>query len=377
MTGLVVTGGGALCARGIGFAPIAAAIARAGVAEGHPSSDSREPSTEPFPSGGGHPLADFDARRLLGRKGTAFLDRRSALALVASGQALQDSGLSIDETNANRVGVTLGTTWGSLKSMSDYTRESLLADRPYLVTPANFPNTVMNCAAGQTAIRYGLKGVNATIAGGALAFLQVLAYVANALRCGHADAMLAGAVEECTAHMAWAVHRMEPHGRIDAGEGAAVFVVERSEDARGSGRHIDLELKSVTTSFSPAAGRSGRLSGALADCIRRGLAKSDVRAEQVSFAVTSQSGEDDRDRIETEALSMVFGNAQPERLLIKKIMGECLAATGGLQLAGLLVLHRRDPSRDGRISLFTGWTADGGVGAAIVRGWSRVSSDSG
>src|SRR6185369_14219525 len=139
-------------------------------------------------------------RDLLGRKGTSSFDRRSALAVVACGQAIEASDIRVDDTNRRRIGIVLGTSLGSLKSMNDYTQETLRYDRPYLVEPLLFPNTVMNCAAGQAAIRYGLKGINATVAGCELAFLHALRYSRNAFRCEYADALLIGAVEEFTPH---------------------------------------------------------------------------------------------------------------------------------------------------------------------------------
>src|SRR5207248_2320963 len=83
-------------------------------------------------------------------------------SLGAGERELEDGGLEVDDRGRGRVGVVLGTTVGSLRSMSDYTRETLIEERPYLVSPALFPNTVMNCAAGQSAIRHGLAGINAT-----------------------------------------------------------------------------------------------------------------------------------------------------------------------------------------------------------------------
>lgn len=114
--------------------------------------------TEALPHPQGQALLDFDVRARLGRRGTSFYDRATALAVVACGDALDDSGLTVDDTTRTRIGVVLGTTVGSLKSTSDYTRETLVQDKPYLVNPVLFPNTVMNCAAGQAAIRHGLKG---------------------------------------------------------------------------------------------------------------------------------------------------------------------------------------------------------------------------
>jgi 3-oxoacyl-[acyl-carrier-protein] synthase II len=367
--GLAVTGYGVLSSAGVGPAALAASLARAGRDGPLPGHGLGGLYDEPSPGPSGHALVDFDVRRELARKGTAFFNRCTGLALAACGRALADAGLRVEDANRHRVGVVMGTTLGSLKSMSDYTRDTLVGDRPYLVNPALFPNTVMNCAAGQAAVWYGLKGVNTTVAGGQLAFLAVLRYAARALRCGHADVLLAGAVEEFTPHAAWAAHRAGPAG-VTFGEGAAVFVVERAETARGVGRRPHAEVLSVVTGFSPG----GAQAAALAGCVRRALAEAGVTPPELSLLATAETGCADDDRVEGDALAVALGGAAAERLLVKRAVGDCQAASGALQLAAVLAVHRADPGRDGGAALVTSWTPEGGVGAAVLRAWSRAGS---
>jgi 3-oxoacyl-[acyl-carrier-protein] synthase II len=347
---LEITGCGVLSAAGIGMEALLSALT-ADEPDGAPAGDFSVP--------------DFDVRTFLGRKGTAFLDRSTALALVACGQALEDSGLRIDAGNRERVGVVLGTSVGSLRSMSDYTRETLVEERPYLVNPALFPNTVMNCAAGQSAIRYGLRGINATIAGGRAAFLSVLRYAASAVSRGYADAMLVGAVEELSPHRAWATHLSEPPGVV-AGEGAAVFVLEGADAARGAGRHVDAEVLAVTAGF----GAGGRVEEALRGCVRRALARTDVDTGLVTLVTAGRP----RDAVVVEA-ARALGVAAVERVPVASVLGECHAASCALEVAALLALHRDEPARDGRVSLVAGITPEGGAVTALLRGFSRVGAD--
>jgi 3-oxoacyl-[acyl-carrier-protein] synthase II len=375
MTALSIIGWGALCSSGIGPEALSAALLRSSEPAPNSGVDVTGLYAEALPSPTAHALVDFNVRALLGRKGTTFLDRSSALALVACGQALEDSGLQVDDGNRHRIGVVLGTTWGSLKSMCEYTRETLMEERPYLVNPILFPNTVMNCAAGQAAIRYGLRGVNAALTGGRLAFLNVLRYVDNILRRGYADVLLAGVVEEFTPHTAWATYLTEPApASTTAGEGAVVFVVKRADDNRFAGRHLDAKVLSMITGFSPGGEAGGGMGPALEGCIRRALEKAEVEARDISLIAIGEVTESGPGGIEAAALKAVFGSAQVERICVERAFGECHAASGGLQLAALLERHREAPDRDGYFSLLTGWTRDGGIGAAVVRGWSRVGS---
>ena len=231
---LTITGYAALSRVGDGPAPLPAA---AGVPV--PRGDAATAALYPqqLPAGHATAFAGFDVRGYLGRKGTSFYDRATALAVVACGQALRDAAVLVDEDTRGRVGVVLGTTLGSFKSTSDYSRETLVQERPYLVNPVLFPNTVMNCAAGQAAIRLGLRGINATITGGPLAFLNAVRYAVNAIGQGYVDTMLVGAVEEFTPHRAWAAHLLGGGtAAAPAGEGAAAFVVRAAGSTEDNGQ---------------------------------------------------------------------------------------------------------------------------------------------
>jgi 3-oxoacyl-[acyl-carrier-protein] synthase II len=346
---LAITGCGVLSPAGTGLEALLAALGPDGVPAGRPAAEDLAGAGAP-PA---HQVAGFDVRQHLGRKGTAFLDRATGLALVACGQALEDSGLVVDEHSRSRVGVVLGTAVGSLRSMSDYTRETLIEERPYLVNPALFPNTVMNCASGQSAIRYGLAGINATIAGGELAFLSVLRYVANALRRGYADALLAGAVEELSPHRAWAVH-LADGASAEAGEGAAVLVVEPGAAARAAGRRVDAEVLAVTAGYDPDGGTR-----ALAGCLRRAVAAAGVEAAGVCLAVSERSAP------ELEAVAAEVGLAGVRPFPWQGRLGECQAAAAGLQVATLLALHRAGSG--GGLWAVAGRESDGTVAAAVLR----------
>jgi len=289
------------------------------------------------------------------------------LALVACGAALQDAGITVTDDTRSRIGVVIGTTWGSLKAMSDYTKDSLLEEKPYFVEPARFPNTVMNCAAGQVAIRYGLKGANATIAGGRLAFLNVLDYAGNVVRGEHADTVLAGGVEEFTPHFAWADQLMG--GRCDLpGEAAAMFVVERTETARRAGRRLVAEVLAVASAFAPRASGAGAQASSLAACVRRALSRAVVDAGEIAAVATCDS--ERADGVEMSALGKVFPQALPPVIAPRTRFGSCHAAMGAIQAAALLALTQHGRIESGRPTVITGYTEDGGVGAAVLRAWA-------
>jgi 3-oxoacyl-[acyl-carrier-protein] synthase II len=320
---------------------------------------------EPLPAPAGHALADFDVRQRLGRKGTSSFDRATALAVVCCQEALRAAGLDLDATHRVRVGVALGTSLGSFKSTSDYSRETLVQEKPYLVNPVLFPNTVMNCAAGQVAIRFGLRGVNATIAGGALAFLNALRYAGNVLERGYADVMLAGAVEEFTPHRAWAAELTGATRMVAAGEAAGVFVLSRPEAPAWVGNRATARILAVATGYGPGGDQAGE---ALSGCVRRVLDESGSDAQALSTVYTGEA--DEADRREYDAVVRVLRRL-PARVLTKRLFGECDAASGAVALAAFL------GNSTGGLGLITGRGPDGAVGAAIVEGSADAGIDRG
>jgi 3-oxoacyl-[acyl-carrier-protein] synthase II len=366
MTGLAITGWSALCGAGTGTAPLLEVV-RTG----------RGPAAGPvgalyddaLPADRAHAHLDFSVRESLGRKGTSLFDRWTAFAVLTCDLALRDGQVQLDLMGRDRVGVVLGTTVGGLKSTSDFSRETLVQERPYLVPPSLFPNTVMNCGAGQSAIWFGLTGVNATLAGGKLAFPQVLRYSAVTLRQGRADLLLAGAVEEFTPHTAWLTHLNSP-GTV-AGEGAAVFVLEPVARTRAAGRHLDAEILAVVTAHCPGDHSTAARTRALAGCAATALARAGVEPRQVDLVATGGTG------IEPDAVVAALGRRPATSMAAEEWLGECQAASAGLQLALVLAVHRLDPARDGAVSLLTAHTEDGGVAAWVIRGWCRANRDHG
>ncbi|MEU2610289.1 beta-ketoacyl synthase N-terminal-like domain-containing protein [Micromonospora sp. NPDC007271] len=327
--------------------------------------DAAELTDEPVPDPRAYALAGFRARDHLGRKGTSFLDRRTAFAVLACGQALADSDLVVSDDNRDRIGVVLGTGVGSLQSTSDYSRDTLVQEKPYLVNPILFPNTVLNCAAGQAAIRHGLRGVNATLAGGGMATLAALRYAMTVLGRGRAEALLVGAMEEYTPQMAWAEHAAGSSATTAGGEGGAIFLVEDAAAMRAAGREPVAEILAVDLGHT--GGRS-HLATALADRIRRVLHQAGVAPEDLATVVTSGAA------VEEEALDATVG-PDASRVAIADLAGNCPTAAGALQVAAVLAHHRGEPGHHDCRSLIVASTADGSVGAAVLKGNGRAARD--
>ncbi|HEX2253252.1 MAG TPA: beta-ketoacyl synthase N-terminal-like domain-containing protein, partial [Thermoanaerobaculia bacterium] len=140
-------------------------------------------------------VRDFEPRRYLGDGNLRPLDRTGRLAAAAATLALGDAGWDAEARRGAEVGLALGTMFGSVHTISEFDRRALTAG-PNYAKPMDFANSVINAAAGQTAIWHDLRGVNSTLSGGTTGGLAALAYGAGLVAAGRADAVLAGGADE-------------------------------------------------------------------------------------------------------------------------------------------------------------------------------------
>ncbi|PYQ24167.1 MAG: hypothetical protein DMF81_06330 [Acidobacteria bacterium] len=368
---VAVTGCGVVSPIGIGREEFARAFLE-GKAGLRPVAGDYSP---PLPCARAGQVVDFDATRWLGKKGTRFLDRSTTLAVTAAGLALKDGGLAVEEANSPRVGVVLGTAMGSLKSISDFGRETLLYERPFLVNPMLFPNTVLNSAAGQVAIWLKLRGVNTTVSNGQLSGLTAVSYAGRAIALEYADAILAGGVEELSAQLVWGAHHAGNREFLESareedvypGEGASILLLEELQAARDRARPVIAELLGCESGFygrTRGGGVTAQAQG-LAAWLNRLMRARDVAPEEVG-ALSASCGPEAADSVESLAMDIVFGDRRPARLDVKSLIGECYSAAGAFQCTALLAYLGR-PGCAQRYGLVTSAGKDGAVACALFK----------
>ncbi len=355
---LVITGCGVVSPAGIGLPALAAAASGAEI--GEPDLETIGGEFPPMPLAA---TPDLRVEEYLGKKGVRSLDRTTRLALVACNRALAGLGTPLAAHDRARTGVVIGTSTGSIRSSSEFSRDTLVQEKPYLVLANLFPNSVMNCCAGQIAIWNSLRGVNATIAGGRVSGLAAVRYARNAIAQGHVDCALVGAVEELCAQSAWAWYlsgALAPTAAV--GEGSAVFVVETPDGAAAAGRAPLAELLACEVG---TPGTSGTRRG-LAVCIERALRRSGVSAEAISAVSLSATGLRGLGPAEEDGVRSALGNVPPHQIRTASLVGESFSASGALQIAGLLAAWRTDPAI-GPFALVTSIGHDGNVGCLVMR----------
>lgn len=292
--------------------------------------------------GVGGEVKGFDPKRYLGEGNLRPLDRVARLAASAATGALEQAGITAEERQRRGVGLALGTMFGSVHTISEFDQRALRAG-PIYAKPLDFANSVINAAAGQTAIWHGLPGVNSTISGGTASGLEALAYAADLVRWGRAEALLAGGVDElCFA----SAYGFEQAGYVapkavpyDAnsqgflpGEGAALLVLEAGK----SDRSDSSEILGHGSAYDPTRGADpGSASRAVSSAIRSALADAALDPASIDAVSASGSGRPAGDRAELAGIADVLGAEVPVTA-VKSMLGECLGASGAFQALALI-----------------------------------------
>jgi 3-oxoacyl-[acyl-carrier-protein] synthase II len=291
----------------------------------------------------------------------ATIDKTGQLAIVGAQRALASAdfgGMPPD------LGLVLGTMFSSAHTIGEFDRRAQVSG-PEGASPLDFANTVLNAAAGQTAIRLSLHGVNATIAGGHTSGLQAIAYASDLVAGDRAPALLAGGVEElgiesylgfCRAGLMCGTNGRP--GQVPVpfdtartglalGEGAAFVVIETKATAAARGARILAEVAGHAALTDPDAMHQGYCGReVIAAAIRNALDRSGVGVEDIDAVSAAANGSYAPDEEEGAALAQVFaGRDRPPAITaIKSVLGETLGASGPLQVIAMV-----EAMRDGRL----------------------------
>ncbi|HXL93344.1 MAG TPA: beta-ketoacyl synthase N-terminal-like domain-containing protein [Streptosporangiaceae bacterium] len=299
----------------------------------------------------------FNVTELLGNKGTRTMNRTTGLAVATAGQVLGPG--KPTARAAEGTAFTLGTTTGSAQSMMDFTRQSLVGERPYLVEPALVPYGVMNVAAARCAIWHGLKGPNTTIATGRPAGISALSYARRLLATGRAERALAGAVEEYSVARSWLHHHSRNGNGGPLGEGAAIFVIEPASSA--TRRPLATLL---ATEFRTCV--DGDFGTVIRMAIRAALARGGVSADEV-FLASPSGAPGPAGLAERAALAEAANETAISRVPdLVELIADAGAASAAFQIAAVLSLAAVLPAA-GKPALITSVDPDGAVACALLR----------
>ena len=301
---------------------------------------------------GFNPLDYLDKKEV--KKSDTFIH----YALAATRFALADSGLEIDEGNAERVGVVIGSGIGGLP-LIEATHKTLLEKGPSRVSPFFIPGQIVNLAAGQVSIRYGARGPNTSPATACTTGLHAIGDAFRFIQAGEADAMIAGGAEAVITPLAMAgfcamralSHRNDEPEKAsrpwDAhrdgfvmGEGCGLVILEELEMAKRRGAPIYAEVVGYGMSADAYHISAPHPEGDGAVRVMKiALKDADIPAESIGYINAHGTSTPLGDLSEVRAIKRVFGD-HAYRLAVsstKSATGHLLGAAGGLE-TGILAL---------------------------------------
>jgi 3-oxoacyl-[acyl-carrier-protein] synthase II len=314
---------------------------------------------------------DVDPSPYLSVRDRRRMDRLGVFAVVAAKQALDDAGLEIKPENRARVGVIFGTGVGPMESMEAFVRP-LIDEGLSAASPAIFPNTVYNAAAGLVAIHTGAVGPASTVTTGHAAGAAAIAYSHDLLAEGAADAIVCVAADALTATVIEAYAALGILGAVNPDFGLAeagiALILERHSTAARRGARILGEIVGYgVASDGLGAGRFEPDGWGLGRAMTQALESAGRRVEDVREIWTGRSGHRSADAAETTAIARLFADA-PKLNDAKILSGEPMGA-GGALAAGLALLTGpgRSPSAAAPIDLVNS-SSLGGTHIAIAIG---------
>ncbi len=294
----------------------------------------------------------FNPEEYIEPKEVKKMDRFIHFGVAASTMAREDSGLKIDEENAPRVGVYVGSGMGGLPAIEHY-HKVLLEKGPRRITPFFIPMLIINLAAGQISIRFGAKGPNSAPATACATGSHAIGDAFKVVQRGDADAMIAGGTESCITSMgiggfnamkALSTRNDEPErasrpfdrdrdGFI-MGEGSGIMIIEELGHALERKAKIYAEIVGYGLTgdahhiTSPAPGGEGA-----ARCMAMALKDAGMDPSEVDYINAHGTSTKYGDELETQAIKTVFREHAGKVAVssTKSMTGHLLGAAGGVE----------------------------------------------
>lgn len=293
----------------------------------------------------------FEGKNYMDFKAAKRMELFCQYAVAAAKEAIEDAGLNIEQEDAFRVGVSVGSGIGSLQAMER--EHSKLVERgPSRVNPLLVPMMISNMAAGNVSIQFGLKGKSINVVTACATGTNSIGEAYRTIQYGDADVMIAGGTESSVTPIGiagftalTALSSSDDPSRCSIpfdkersgfvmGEGAAVVVLEELEHARKRGADIYAEVIGygcTSDAFhitSPAEDGSGA-----AKAMEYAIADGGIEKEKITYINAHGTGTHHNDLFETRAIKLLFGEHAAKMKInsTKSMIGHLLGAAGAIE----------------------------------------------
>jgi 3-oxoacyl-[acyl-carrier-protein] synthase II len=304
-----------------------------------------------FPAKVAAEVKDFNPEDFMDRKEARKMDRFTQYALASAFMAVKDANLTINDENAHRVGVWIGSGIGGMETFEQ--QFEIFLNRGYRrVSPFFVPMMIPDMAAGQVSIALGAKGINSCTVTACATGTNSIGDAFKVIQRGDADVMITGGTEAPITKMSIAgfcantalstnpdpntASRPFDKNRdgFVMGEGAGILVIEELEHALKRGAKIYAEIVGYGSTgdayhiTAPAPGGEG---GARA--MKLALEDGGLKPEDIDYINAHGTSTEYNDKFETMAIKEVFKDHAYQLAVssTKSMTGHLLGAAGGIE----------------------------------------------
>ncbi|HDR9355913.1 beta-ketoacyl-[acyl-carrier-protein] synthase II [Burkholderia vietnamiensis] len=301
----------------------------------------------------------FNVEEYIPAKEARGMDTFIHYGIAAGVQAIRDSGLEVNEANAERIGVLVGSGIGGLPMIED-THQTYVDRGPRRISPFFVPGSIINMISGHLSIMFGLKGPNLAAVTACTTGLHSIGLAARLIQAGDADVMVAGGAEStvsplgiggfaaaralstrnddpATASRPWDKDR---DGFV-LGEGSGVMVLEEYEAAKARGAKIYAEVSGFGMTGDAYHMTAPNMDGPRR-CMVAALRDAGVNPDEVQYLNAHGTSTQLGDKNESDAVKAAFGE-HAYKLAVnstKSMTGHLLGGAGGLEsVFTVLALH--------------------------------------
>ena len=307
-------------------------------------------------------VKNFDAQNYMDRKAAKRMDKFTHFAVAAANMAIEDSGVTAENTDLDRAGVIIGSGIGGMWTNWEQQNILIQEQSPRRISPFFVPMLISDIAAGHVSIMHGLKGPNYATTSACATSAHALGDALMLIERGDADVMVTGGAESAICPMglggfnaarALSTRNDDPKAAsrpfdkdrdgFVMGDGGAILVLEEREHAIRRGATIYAEFSGMGFTADayhitePAPGGEG-----IVRSMRTALRDAGLTPEDVDLISAHGTSTPYNDKNESAAIRTVFGDHADALKInsLKSMTGHLLGAAGALEaIASVLMIH--------------------------------------
>lgn len=302
----------------------------------------------------GAEVPDFKPEEFIDAKDCKRMDRFIQFAVVASIEAMKDSGLDLEKEDLTRIGVIAGSGAGGFMSI-EKNHTAMLQKGFNKCSPFTVPMLICNMGSGRIAMHFGLRGLNKAVVSACATGAHSIGDAARSIQYGDADVMVAGGEEAIICNLgigSFSAARTlskrndepqrasRPYDKdrdgFVMGEGAGLLVLEELEHAKARGAKIYAEIVGYGQSCDAYDAVAPDPEGKGAElAVRNALKDANLSVEDVQYINMHGTSTHIGDIAESNTVARIFGDKDTNKNLLvsstKSMTGHMIGAAGSIE----------------------------------------------